>query len=152
MHPFTTPQPIILAETDGSMIPIVTLKPKPEDLDKYDCRKHKQHQWKEARLSLAHAIGSVTPTFAGTLGGVEAVGEQLRQCVEKVGYNAQTRIHCVSDGAPWIVNQVKAQFGSQVTYLVDFYHVCEYLAAAASTCSSKPKEWLEQQKNNLKSG
>ena len=30
-----------------------------------------------------------------------------------------------------IVGQVEAQFGPQGGYLIDFYHVCEYLSAAA---------------------
>jgi len=34
---------------------------------------------------------------------------------------------------------------------LQFAHVCEYLAAAAPTCSSEPEVWLEQQKTALKS-
>lgn len=147
------PQPIILAETDGSMIPIVKAKPKPERMDVHDARKHKEHFWREGRLSLAHSIGSATPIFAGTLGTVEEVGQQLRCCVDKVGCNEDTKIHCIGDGAPWIANQVEEQFGTQATYLVDFYHVCEYLAKAAPKCGDEgAKEWMEKQKDNLKAG
>lgn len=146
-------QPVVLAETDGSMIPMVKAKPKPEGSEVYDARKHKDHFWKEGRLSLAHAIGSVTPVFAGTLGGVEEVGSQLYHCVKTVGCNDNTKIHCIGDGAVWIANQVEEQFGTQATYLVDFYHVCEYLAQAAPRCSSAGhKEWMENQKENLKGG
>lgn len=144
---------IILGETDGTMIPIMKTSPKPEGVDRYDARKHKQHFWREARLSLAHAIGSITPVFAATLEGVDKVGQQIRMCVDKVGCNDDTRIHCVGDGAPWIVNQVEDQFGSQASYLVDFYHVCEYLAQAAPKCGgNEKKEWTEKQKANLKAG
>jgi len=38
----------------------------------------------------------------------------------------------VGDGAPWIAEQAHVQFGAQGRYTVDLYHVCEYLAAAAS--------------------
>ena len=41
------------------------------------------------------------------------------------------KVHAVGDGAPWIVGQVEARFGDQGRYLIDFYHVCEYLAAAS---------------------
>ena len=146
--------PIILGETDGSMVPIVKTKPKPEGEEKYDARKHKEYFWREARLSLAHEIGSVTPVFAATLGGVDEVGQQIRMCVDKVGRNDETKIHCIGDGATWIANQIEEQFGSQSTYLVDFYHVCEYLAEAAPTCDGGKgkKEWIEKQKNSLKAG
>ncbi len=145
--------PIILAETDGSMIPITKTKP-PEGQKPYDARKHKEHFWREARLSLAHSIGSVTPIFAATLGSVDKVGQQIRACVNKVGRNEKTKIHCVGDGAPWIANQIARYLGSQARYLVDFYHVCEYLAEAAPTCGGgeDKKEWLETQKNRLKTG
>src|SRR4029453_12375288 len=37
------------------------------------------------------------------------------------------------------------------SYLVDFYHVCDYLAAAAPVCApTAPEPWLESQKQRLK--
>ncbi|MCI5208407.1 MAG: ISKra4 family transposase, partial [Candidatus Electrothrix sp. ATG2] len=54
----------------------------------------------------------------------------------------------------WISGQVKKQFGSQGRYLIDFYHVCEYLEAAAPACSGKDgkESWGKQQKERLKKG
>jgi hypothetical protein len=57
------------------------------------------------------------------------------------------------DGAPWIAAQVEDPFGAQGSYLLDFYHVCEYLAAAAKAIVSEPagqKSWLDEQKSRLK--
>jgi hypothetical protein len=48
--------------------------------------------------------------------------------------------------------QMEVQFGAQGSYLIDFYHLCEYLAAAAPSCSKTPKVWLEEQKTRFKSG
>jgi hypothetical protein len=57
----------------------------------------------------------------------------------------------VGDGAPWIADQTKAKFGTQASYLVGFFHVCEYLAAASKTCApDNPQVWTENQKNLLK--
>ena len=43
------------------------------------------------------------------------------------------------------------KFGTQASYLVDFYHICEYLAEAAKTCApSNDKAWLDTQKKLLK--
>ena len=60
-------------------------------------------------------------------------------------------LHAVGDGAPWIANQVDLQFGTQGSYLVDFFHVGEYLGAAASVCApDHPQAWLDVQQERLK--
>jgi hypothetical protein len=60
----------------------------------------------------------------------------------------------VGDGAPWIVGQIEDLFGEQGSYLIDFFHVCEYLSAAAKTIASDAaaKAWMEAQKDALKTG
>ena len=117
----------IVVETDGGMVPIV--EPNREGKDK---RKGKTLSWREAKLSLAHAQGSCTPVYAGSIeGGVEA-GRRLLSYAVRAGFGANSRIHAVGDGAPWIVGQIEQQFGDQGCYLIDFYHVCEYLAAASA--------------------
>jgi hypothetical protein len=46
---------------------------------------------------------------------------------------------------------MEAQFGSQVQYLVDFYHLCDYLSAAGDRIGENDKPaWLEEKKNWLK--
>ena len=154
----TPPLPVhevawIIAETDGSMIPIVDTAPPEASARGQDRRKTRQVRWQEARLSLAHAQGSVTPRFAATFGEPVEVGEQLRDCAQRVGFGLTSRAHSVGDGAPWIVNQVQRVFGPQGTYLVDFYHLSEYLAAAAPRCAPQtPDQWLSQQQAQLKQG
>lgn len=143
----------IIAETDGSMIPIVDTAPRESEAAAGDRRKTRQVRWQEARVSLAHAQGSVTPRFAATFGAPEGVGDQLRDCALRVGFGSTSRVHSVGDGAPWIVNQVRRAFGPQGTYLVDFYHLSEYLAAAAPRCApDTPTHWLAQQQAQLKQG
>jgi len=59
----------------------------------------------------------------------------------------------VGDGAPWIAKQVKKNFGQQGSYLVDFFHVCDYLSAAAQGIKPEPAQqqaWLSLQKERLK--
>lgn len=41
------------------------------------------------------------------------------------------------------------QFGTQATYLIDFYHLCEYMAAAAEKVENK-QGWLTEQKSRIK--
>ena len=60
-------------------------------------------------------------------------------------------VHALGDGASWIVAQIENVFGKQANYLIDFYHLCDYLAAAAKVCDSKaPQTWLNLQKKRLK--
>lgn len=139
---------VVISETDGSMVPVVQPKLPGEVSDR---RKGKTLGYREARLTLAHAQGSVTPLFSATMGGVQEAGRHIKHCVKWVGMDDQTKIHSVGDGAPWIAEQVEEQFGSQAKYLIDFYHLCEYLSAAAARCApNKEKIWMESQKKLLK--
>ena len=141
----------IVVETDGGMVPVVE-----PSLDAKDKRKGKKLSWREAKLSLAHEKGSRTPVYAGSIeGGVEAAGRQLLNCAVRAGFGTNSRVHAVGDGAPWIMGQVEAQFGDQGSYLIDFFHVCEYLSAAAVAVASDEAaktSWIEAQKEALKAG
>lgn len=138
----------VVAELDGSMVPIVEMAAAAEDR-----RKTRTVGWHEARLSLAHGQGSVSPVFAATLGTVDEAGDQLLHCAIQAGFGKDTQLHCVGDGAPWIVAQVERVFGNQAMYLLDFYHVCDYLAAAAPGCApDRGLVWTEEQKQRLRRG
>lgn len=140
----------VIAQMDGSMIPIVET-PEPGHSQPTDRRKSRQLSWQAARLCLARPAGSVTPRFGATLGGPEEAGAHLADCVIRAGAGFQTQIHGVSDGASWIATQMELQFGTQLRYLIDFPHLCEYLAAAAAVCAPQHKiAWLEQQKTRMK--
>jgi hypothetical protein len=143
--------PRLIAEMDGSMVPRVdTAAPAGSDGPR-DRRKTRQLSWTEARLCLVRAPGSVTPRFGATMGTVEAAGDQLWECAVAVGFGPQTRVHAVGDGASWIADQVERTLGAQATYLVDFYHLCDYLAAAAAVVAApEPAAWLTEKKSWLK--
>ena len=58
-------------------------------------------------------------------------------------------------GKLWILGQIEERFGEQGSYLIDFYHVCEYLSVAAKTIApdaAAGKTWMEAQKDALKTG
>ena len=138
--------PQVLTQTDGSMVPLVESSPKAADK-----RKQKRLFWSEARLSLAREVGSVTPRFAATMAAAQQAGAVWFDCVKRAGAGLQTQIHCVGDGAAWIIEQAQQRFGEQGGYLIDFYHVSEYLAAAGAVIAGgKAKKWLEKQQSRLK--
>lgn len=139
----------VIAQTDGCLVPVVKIK---ESESRSDNRKGRTVDWQEARLSLARKEGAVSKQYHATMKGVQEAGAQLFDCVVAVGGGAATKIHCVGDGAPWIVNQVHEQFGEAATYLLDFYHVSEYLSEAAQAIAGpeSPTPWLQQQQERLK--
>jgi len=140
---------VFVVETDGTMVPTVRSDPAQPDR-----RKGKRLQWEEAKVSLAHVKGSKELAYAATLqGDVDKVGQQLHACAREAGFANGDQIHALGDGAPWIAQQVRKQFGALGSYLVDFYHVCDYLVAAAKTIepqAEQQKIWLAKQKGRLK--
>lgn len=140
----------LIAEVDGSMIPVVaTGNPDNPGADK---RKHRAVQWKEARLSLVRRPDEVEPVFAVTLGDTAAAGTAMKHLAQAAGLTRHTRVHAIGDGAPWIAEQVEVQFGARGSYLIDLYHLCEYLACAAPSCDADPAAWVARQKEQLKAG
>lgn len=139
-----------IAEVDGSMVPTVRSAG-----DGADRRKGKSVQWQEAKVSLAHVHGSTELTYGATLlGDVDTAGRQLRACAKRAGLGKGHVVHGVGDGAPWIASQMRQRFGSQGSYLLDFYHVSEYLSAAAKAIEPQPQDalaWLQTQQNRLRS-
>ena len=140
---------VVVVEMDGGMVPIVE-----PDTTSSDQRKGKKLQWKEAKICLAHPQGSKTLAYGGTLqGDVVSAGQQLFDCAMRAGFGTCTPIHGVGDGAQWIADQVEDQFGAQGSYLLDFFHVCDYLSAAAKTIvtdTDGQKTWMDEQKIRLK--
>lgn len=141
----------IIVEADGSMIPLVTIA-KASEGQPADGRQRRQLIWQEARLALAHQLGSVTPVYGATFGDPDAVGDRMLHCAIKAGGCSLSTIHCVSDGATWIANQADRVFSDQGRYLVDFYHVSDYVAAAAPSCCSQADTWRREMQALLKSG
>jgi hypothetical protein len=142
-----TAEGFFIGEIDGSMVPVVETSGEAGDR-----RKGKSLCWKEVRLCLAHPQGSATPVFGGHFaGGVEESGRQWERCAAKAGFGPASHLHAVGDGAPWIAAQMDARFGARGTFLVDFFHLCEYLGAASKVCAANdPRAWVEQQKTRLK--
>lgn len=148
-EPVARKQQSFIAQIDGTMVPTVR-----SDAASADRRKAKSVQWQEAKISLAHAQGSTQIAYGATLlGDVETAGRQWRACAKRAGFGKGHRVHGVGDGAPWIAAQLKQRFGSQGSYLLDFYHVCEYLGEAAKAIEQQPpaqQAWMSVQKQRLK--
>ena len=141
----------LITEVDGTMVPIVETYVKRDEEGKLiDKRETREVGWKEARLTLSHEKGSVSPVFGATMGDPDDAGEQMAHCAILAGVGQQSQVHCVGDGAPWISAQVDSVFGTQAGFLIDFYHLCDYLGAASKSCAPDSSAWLAQQKQRMK--
>jgi len=126
----------IITETDGSMIPIIK-----HDTKVKDRRKKKTRSYQEARLCLSYEDGSVTPMYAATMSDVNITGKYMRQTAIQAGLGNNTVIHAVGDGAQWISKQVEYKFGdTKVNYLIDLYHMSEYLTAANAVLTTDERK------------
>lgn len=145
----TTAALTLVTQTDGSMIAVVQTGSDTGG----DLRKTRTLAWREARLALVRRDGEVDPVFAVTLGDTAATGALLKQLALASGFNETSRVHGLGDGAPWIAQQKEQQFGAQGGYLIDFYHLCDYLAGAAKVCARHcPEVWMNLQKERLQAG
>lgn len=140
----------ILAEADGSMIPIVTVD---KEAKENDLRKTRKVKWREARLCHSRNVNSVTAIFRATLKGTDETGDKWFLCGVEAGFGDKTEVHCIGDGARWINDQADRVFGAQGSFLIDFYHVSGYLAKAGEEIDvENPKSWLKEQQYLLRSG
>lgn len=135
----------LVAQADGTMICTVEAQRRR--------RGPRPRQWKEMRLMASQQQGSVESIYAATFGSVEEAGRRWAHSARQAGWALESSIHVVADGAEWIERQSKEVFGNQATLLVDFYHLSQYLAAAAQSCRPRaPQQWLRIQQKRLKRG
>ncbi len=141
----------LITETDGTMIPIVEINVVKKSSKKIDRRKHRKVCWKEARLCFSREKNTVTKVFAAVFGSVNATGDALYRTACRAGLGKNTHIHGVGDGASWIAEQFDRVFAKQSTYLIDFYHLSEYLTEASQIISpDDPKIWRKKQERRMK--
>lgn len=136
--------PYVVAQADGSLV--CTVAP--------GTRKGKRpRDWKEIRLAAAQAAGKAETFYAATFGDVQEVGRRWAHCARRAGWGLNSQIHALGDGAEWIRLQTREVFGAQGTFLCDYFHVSEYLAAAAPSCRAQaPQRWRHTQQDRLKRG
>lgn len=135
----------IITQMDGGMVPVM------EPGKNEDKRKEKTLLWREVRLCSAHEVGREQPIYGATLGTADIAGWLWQETTRLAGGHDKSRIHGVGDGAPWIVDRFQENFRDQGSYLIDFYHVSEYLAAAAKAIVPEPKQraWRRRQQGRL---
>ena len=134
----------VIAQADGTMICTVAAGKR---------NGKRPRDWKEMRLTAAQAQGKEQTFYAATFSGVDVVGRRWGHCARSAGWGLNSQIHALGDGAEWIRLQTREVFGRQGNFLCDFFHVSEYLGAAAQSCrATAPDRWRQTQQARLKRG
>jgi len=140
-----SPAATLITELDGSMIPIV--RPPTQG----DRRKNKELLWREVRVAVARRDGEITARYGATLDDAFGAGLMWHETASLAGLDEVTNVHALGDGAPWILEQCDRQFGRRATFLIDFHHVSDYLAAAGPKCApGRADAWFKEQKERLR--
>jgi hypothetical protein len=139
---------LVIAEMDGSMLPVVDTW---IDKNSNDSRKSKAVRWQEARLCFARESSQIKPIFYATMESVDKAGDLLYRAAKRAGLGPKTKVHGLGDGARWIEIQMRIKFQNRVNYLIDFYHISEYLSEAANhSWHSEKDKWLKEKQALLK--
>lgn len=74
----------------------------------------------------------------------EVIGSSWQRLVKLLGLPKETEISVIADGARWIWDQAAERFkGRPVQWVVDVYHVMQYLYAAAATLGKESAhDWV----------
>jgi hypothetical protein len=135
----------VVTQMDGSLIPVV------QPAKTGDKRKGKTLVWREVRVCCARSVGKESRFYGATLGTLESASTLWEQTARYAGLDSKTHVHGVGDGAPWILERFNENFEQQGEYLLDFYHVSEYLGAAAKVIAGEKKAlgWVRRQQSRL---
>ena len=140
------------------MIPIVDYQfSEPEtaqsEASKTKKAKKKRHCfWKEIRLCTVRDFKSEKTTYGSVLGSPVEVGLMMEQCSKYRGLSEESWVHGVADGAAWIAEQYEITFGANHQFLIDFYHLMEYVSAAGEEMHKDLEirsQWRSSQKIRL---
>ena len=134
----------VVAQLDGSLVRIVQAGAR---------NAKRPRRWREIRLCAALAVGEVQARYAATFAEVDVVGRRWGHCAKQAGRGLHSRIHGLGDGAEWIALQFAKVFGESGRFTCDYFHVDEYLSAAAPFCRPHdPAGWRRTQCRRLKRG
>ncbi len=94
-------------------------------------RKGSDGPYKEFKLVAAYDEDKRHQYVTGTSGDHEVAGRMMRQMGRQVDLSQAQVKYSVSDGAPWIVNQLNIQLPMLDDNVLDFYHLREHVTEAS---------------------
>lgn len=137
----------VVAEVDGGMIPIVD---RCETVP--DKRKAKNACWKELRVGVQQRHNEIDWKYSVGF-SIDDIEKQMSRMARVLGMNKETKVHCIGDGAVWIKELTDRVYGKKSSYLVDFFHMAEYLYQASELCGDGARDlWFAHAQERMKTG
>lgn len=136
----------MIIEMDGEMVPLIEYK------ESNDRRKTKRCLWSELRIGVVQNHNETEWSYACSFKDPDQLGERILQVMGKKGFDVNTEVHGVGDGAKWIVEQGEKIAGCKFRYTIDLYHLCEYLSAAVAAWTDNVSKEVKRLKKMLKEG
>ena len=110
-------------------------------------------RFKEMKIGLFYDQSKTRIHAFATHGNHEAFGVLLHKHADILELKRAKEKLSLTDGAPWIRNQILQHLQSLDAMLLDFYHLSEHIWSAARTClgeGDESKAWAQQQLHDLK--
>jgi hypothetical protein len=144
----------LIVQMDGSMVPVVEYAEATAEQQEQGLKRNRNCHWKEFRLATVNLPGESSTHYGVTRGQPFEAGCMMYQTARQKGLSPSTWVHGVADGATWIAEQYEVQFGEAHRFVLDFYHTCDYLAAASKDLpkGKDPATWFQAKKEELKKG
>jgi hypothetical protein len=109
--------------------------------------------FKEFKIGLLYDQGKIRKHMFATEGNHEVFGRLLRQHADAIELERAIEQISLTDGGPWIRNQILLHLKNLKATLLDFYHLSEHVWAAARCCLGEGQEaqhWAEARLHELK--
>ncbi len=110
-------------------------------------------RFKEMKIGLFYDQSKTRKHVFATQGNHERFGELLRGQADALELERADETLSLTDGGPWIRNQLLKRLKKLKAMLLDFYHLSEHVWDAAKACwgdSAEAKTWASKQLHDLK--
>lgn len=109
--------------------------------------------FKEMKIGIFYDQSKTRKHVLATHGNSERFGELLRLHADALGLEEAEETLSLTDGGPWIRNQLLKRFKELKATLLDFYHLSEHVWDAAKVCwgdGEEGKTWALKQLHEFK--
>lgn len=110
-------------------------------------------RFKEMKVGFFYDQSNTRKFAFATDGNHEACGVLLARQAAALGLHQADEVLSLTDGSPWIRNQILQHLQPVSAMLLDFYHLSEHVFAAARVCwgdSAESQAWAEARLHDLK--
>lgn len=110
-------------------------------------------RFKEMKIGLFYDQGKTRVHAFATEGNHEAFGKLLRQHADAIELEKAQEALSLTDGGPWIRNQILQHLKRLNAMLLDFFHLSEHIWSTAKCClgdGPEAKTWAEKQLHEIK--